>query len=319
MPPKTVSQHNALKSKLSQSYCASYRWNERNLERPWYGLWTVTLGHLTETFDNMVVIPQYPLWYIPDEEDGDEKASVEGDDFSDEEIAGSATDQSRNEEHDIADPDNDPIDLFQYPEERDPDESMTPHVDSCGLPDSEVDISGDSLVTVPDGNASERLPDFVVIHLLAKRLRNSFPRYKSLGGLQITHQCCVLVVENKRHPSRVLKGRRLKASLTTALSAALFDLGYQCYHLFKNYPHATSTIAIAAAGEYWTYRIVYREDVPKPAVDDNIGDLMDVSIWDSLEWPGYVALGTRESDAQLSKIYEMLDKKPKLDLDGMMC
>src|SRR4051794_29325565 len=34
---QTVSQRGALKAKLSQSFCASYHCNERNLERPWYG------------------------------------------------------------------------------------------------------------------------------------------------------------------------------------------------------------------------------------------------------------------------------------------
>jgi hypothetical protein len=74
VPP--FAQSLGLKAQLSKSCCASYYWNPRNLERPW----NLTLCQLTEGFDNMIVIPQYPLWYIPDgDSDGEEQSLGTGD------------------------------------------------------------------------------------------------------------------------------------------------------------------------------------------------------------------------------------------------
>ncbi|KAH9031942.1 hypothetical protein EDB84DRAFT_1578661 [Lactarius hengduanensis] len=66
MPPRSSL---TLKGQLMKSACSSFRYNPRNLENPWYGLWTMELLKLTEPFNNVVVIPQYALWYmLPKEE-----------------------------------------------------------------------------------------------------------------------------------------------------------------------------------------------------------------------------------------------------------
>ncbi|KAH9061129.1 hypothetical protein EDB87DRAFT_1576497 [Lactarius vividus] len=66
MPPRSSL---TLKGQLMKSACSSFPYNPRNLENPWYGLWTMELLKLTEPFNNVVVIPQYALWYtLPEEE-----------------------------------------------------------------------------------------------------------------------------------------------------------------------------------------------------------------------------------------------------------
>src|SRR5882762_4030714 len=81
MPPflATVSEHNSLKYAVGKSFCSSFRHNSHNLERPWYGPWCQVLTDLTQQFDNMVVVPQFPLWFIQQDEDSDEEESGDND------------------------------------------------------------------------------------------------------------------------------------------------------------------------------------------------------------------------------------------------
>jgi hypothetical protein len=298
--PKTILRHDSRKVQISKSFCLSYRWNVRNLERLWYGHWNTTLLHLTESFENMIVVPQFPLWFRPEDEESD----VEDDE-------GAASGRSDGE---------DELNLFLYEEERDPDEHQSVVQDEWKMDDDretadascleleEANLTTDSLVTLP-GDAAELFPDFVIIHLLAKRLPRYHPRFERLSGLRITHQCCPVVMEIKRHPSCRLRGSDFRRALIPFLNQAKSDLAYQCYHLFEQYPHAVSTIAMAAAGDYWTHLTVYRHHVPSP-----VGDLLDISIWDTLDWPDYVVLGTAESNMRLGEIHDALARKPHLDL-----
>jgi hypothetical protein len=304
MPPPT------LKAQLSKSYCASYKWNPRNLERPWYSLWLLTLTQLTERFDNMIVVPQYPLWYVPQEGDSDsdgEELSLHGG------VEGTVKCSSGVVQgfSDNDDPDIDPLDLFQYPEERDPDERLSPGQDDDTDCSPDVDLSSGSMITIPEGEASERFPDFAIIHVLAKRLPARFPRFRDLAGLQITHQCCAVVIENKASPSRKLSGQAFQDALDANFIVAQTDLGYQCHHLFKEFNHATSTIVVAAVGDYWVHRVVRRCDAPKVR-----GEFMDMAIWDELDWRPHVKLGTAASDVMLHDIEILLASKPLLDLEN---
>jgi hypothetical protein len=240
----------------------------------------------------MVVVPQFPLWFRADDEDSDVEETLANSD--------------------------DEMDLFLYPEERDADEqdaelggSVDELENDVNSSCADADVTTDSMVTVPDGNAADLFPDFVVIHLLAKRLPMHHPRFTPLSGIQITHQCCPLVVENKRFPKRSLIGPQFNVVLEALLGVAKNDLGYQYYHLFKQYRHAISTIAIAAAGDYWTHRTVHRDEVPKL-----VGDFFDVSEWEDVHWPPHVVLGTPISNKRLMEIHEVLQGKPRLNLDG---
>ena len=87
------------------------------------------------------------------------------------------------------------------------------------------------------------------------------------------------------------------------------QLGIQCYHLFARYPHALKTIAVLAAGDYWTFRIVHRYEIPRAS-----GDSIGTAAWDQLHWPVYAKLSSPISDGRLQEIYNILRTKPVLDL-----
>jgi hypothetical protein len=49
----------------------------------------------------------------------------------------------------------DPLDFFQYPEERDPDELLFPHQEDDADCSPEVDLTSGSINTIPEGEVSE--------------------------------------------------------------------------------------------------------------------------------------------------------------------
>lgn len=213
---------------------------------------------------------------------------------------------------------NDELDLF-----RDSDESpvhiMHEEPDISSLPDIEQDpdISfAESLRTIPDGSAPQIVPDFVALHILAEKLEfSSIPRrrhrYERRAGYRIIHECCPLVVEIKSFPGRDLSPADFERKLDIRLGWAIQDLGFQCYHFFKMYEHALRTVVIAASGDYWTYRIVTRADVPRAE-----GDVMDTQLWDELEFPPPVVLGTRDSDQRMKDISDYLRNAKPAQLEN---
>ena len=307
---------------------ASFRFNSRNMENPWYGLWAIELQKLAEPFNNLIIVPQYTLWYSmsdneleiePIEEVDEDAVSEKGEEEEEEDGEGGT--------HKLDDSE-DEMDLFKYKNEsddelnilRDKDESFEPIEDHDRVPqnienDPDTSITN-SLFTIPDGLAPHSTPDFVALHILAKKLR--FPtnaslrcKYERRAGYRIIHECCPLVVEIKPFPSRSVKPARFKRELYSRLASAMEDLGYQCYHLFKRYKHAFRTIAVAASGDYWTHLIVTRSKVPR-----GIGDEMDTAVWDSLVFPEAVILGTPESDLRMKEISDYLRvQKPDLPLN----
>ena len=295
------------KSKLIKSLSASFRFNRRNMENPWYGLWVHELQKLVEPFNNLVVIPQYTLWFtMPDDEPGYESIEeVDEDAVSEIDVEGVDLEGE-------SDNSDDELDLF-----RDKDESTEPFEDqnpAAQNTEQDPDTSiTNSLFTVPDGSAPQLTPDFVVLHILAEKIR--FPtnarlrrRYEHRAGYRIIHECCPVIVEIKSFPSRSVTPPRFKKELISRLGDAKEDLGYQCYHLFKKYKHALRTIAIIASGDHWTHLIVKRSDVPR-----GDGDEMNVESWDSLKFPGAVILGTPASDLRMEEILDYLrERKPDL-------
>ena len=313
------------KGKLMKSLSASFRFNSRNMENPWYGLWAIELQKLVEPFNNLIIVPQYTLWFsISDDEPEDE--SIEE---VDEDAVSEIDEEDEGGTHDLDDSD-DEMDLFRYKNEsddelnvlRDSDETVEPIEDQNPAPqnteqleDPDISITN-SLSTIADGSASQRTPDFVALHILAKKL--SYPtnahlrvRYERRAGYRIIHECCPLVVEIKSFPSRSATPARFKFELKSRLFSAQRDVGFQCYYLFKQYPCSLRTIAVIASGEYWTYLIVRRSDVPRGA-----GDEMDTATWDSLKFPKAVILGTPASDLRMKEISDYLRvQKPDLPLN----
>jgi len=281
------------------------------MENPWYGLWTSELLKLTESFNNIIIVPQYALWFTLPEDEPDVESVQEIDERAVSEVTEEVGDQgeSSDQNRDELDGSDDELNLF-----RDADESVdTIKDDEPEIPDIEQDPDtsfAESLFTIPDGSAPQVIPDFVALHILAEKL--NFPsnarlrrRYERRTGYAIIHECCPLVVEIKAFPTRDLKPAKFQKMLSLRLGLAIQDLGFQCYHLFKMYEHALQTVVVAASGDHWTHRIVTRSDVPRAVVDG-----MDTQPWGKLKFPPAVVLGTRASDLRMEQIFDFLRAKP---------
>jgi len=213
------------------------------MENPWYGLWALELLRITEPFNNIVVVPQYALWYtMPAEELACEEAEEIGEDSVSEDDDDDDTDADGEDENNDQDDSEDELDCFRDKDEGvEPIKQEYPHAEDTEQdPDTSIALS---LFTIPDGSAPEVFPDFVVLHILAKELKaptNALlrHRYERRGGFRIIHECCPLVMEIKSFPERRLKPTRLRKEIVARLDDAKQDLGFQCYHLFKKYEHA---------------------------------------------------------------------------------
>lgn len=264
---------------------------------------------MTEPFNNIIVVPQYALWFaIPEEEpeyeeideiDEDAVSEVHDDDDKSGDEVDYKLKDSKDELDCFIDKDesaeplkNDDSDVSRRLEQ-DPDTSIT-----------------ESLFTIPDGSAPQLTPDFVVLHILAKELNTPTNallrrRYERRAGYRIVHECCPVIVEVKSFPKRRLKSAQFNREVLARLADARQDLGFQCYHLFKKYEHALRTLMVAASGDYWTHRIVHRMEVPR-----GMGDEMDSSTWDALIFPAAVVLGSPASDLRIQEITDYLQTKP---------
>jgi len=279
------------KARIARAFAASYLWNRRNLEGHWYGRSDQVWHDLTNPFPNMIVVPQYPLWLTGDLEDQEDDEGV-----------------------DEGDTDND--------EERDADEKVARSSGQNELasramirvePDDqncvEAEATEDSLITIPEPNSAELFPDFVILHFRTRPLRPDHPRFLQLAGIRITHECCPIIIENKRMPRRrtdiALIDGSFNDDLEEHIYEAIDDLETQCAYAFKKYRHALSIIAVAVAGDYWCHVSVPFNLVPP--VDDEY-TLVD-SKWNTLVWPAAVAFGTSESDARLAELRSALEQK----------
>jgi hypothetical protein len=277
------------KARIAKSFAASYLRNRRNLEGPWYGRSAQVWHDLTSTFPNMIVVPQYPLW-LSEVDQGDEDSDSDSD--GDEERDADETAGIRN--HQVADQ------LVGCKDADDDDDDQ-----NC----VEANTTEDSLITIPEHNAASLFPDFVILHFRTKPLRPNHPRFVQLAGIRITHECCPIIVENKRMPTRrtdaALFDKPFYDDLERRLFEAIDDLELQCAYAFKKYRHALSLIAVAVAGDYWCHLSV-PFNVVCP-VDDEY--TLVNSDWKTLKWPPAVSFGTVESDRRLRELRGALERK----------
>ncbi|OBZ69661.1 hypothetical protein A0H81_10387 [Grifola frondosa] len=197
-------------------------------------------------------MPQFHLWKVEDDSDYVlDRQGPDGDDDSFDELDIITHDPDERDEVDIVayDPDKggDEADIITY----DPDEGEEEANESFINPD----LSTSTIYTEAATNPMERIPDFAIIHLLAQSLPRRHPRFAELGGVHIIHQCCIVLVEVKPHPSRTANRRERLHNRDLFLSQAQEDLDVQCYVLFEQYPRALATVCIAAAGQYWTHHV----------------------------------------------------------------
>jgi hypothetical protein len=169
----------------------------------------------------------------------------------------------------------------------------------------------DSLITIPEPNADELFPDFVILHFRIRPLRVDHPRFLQLAGIRITHECCAIIIENKRMPRRrtdiALFDDSFHDDLEEHIYEAIDDLETQCAYAFKKYRHALSIIAVAVAGDYWSHVSVPFNFV-SPVNDDYT---LVHSRWKALVWPAPVAFGTSESNTRLAVLQSALERKAR--------
>jgi hypothetical protein len=286
-----------LKARIARSFAASYQWNVRNLEGHWYARSAQVWHDLTSHFPDTILVPQYPLWLTHEDQDSVNEDGEEGDN-EDEEID-SDEEAVRKTDMQL---------ITGHPTIRlEPDDDDQ----NCG----EVDTTEDSLITLPEPNAAELLPDFVILHFRLRPLQPDHPRFLQLAGIRITHECCPIIIENKRMPPRRrdvdLYNNTFSEELEERLYEAMLDLEHQCAYAFKKYRHMLSVIAVAVAGDHWCHISVPFNYVSP--VDDEY--TMAQSRWATLQWPLPVAFGTSESDARLTELHHILERKARPNHD----
>jgi hypothetical protein len=163
--------------------------------------------------------------------------------------------------------------------------------------------------TIAEGNAESTIPDFVILHLCSEHIPQNHEDYERLGCRRITHECCAVVMEEKRAPRRSLRGDEFDVDLDDSIDLALKDLGVQCYCLFNKYPRLNSTIAIAASGDWWTY-----SEVPKAQAPTAWGDELNTVAWHAFTttWPKPVQIGSTQSDERFDDILRILNELPNI-------
>lgn len=247
--------HNKLKARLAFSLCTSFHHNPRNLKRPWYILWDSVLHDLVDAFDNILVCPQYALWYVPEEGeeepnsdqsdmdvDGDYHPDLEDEDGDDDDdydyeeyieantrhqvqvVEGKARNRDGETEVKIeVQPSSDDLNIKgEFPKSPRSPLSSAPSLSSRASHDgAQGDRTTDTIFT-DAGGTTERIPDFILLHVSARRLPRGYFRFEHLLGLQITHQCCAVIVENKKAPVRLLRhASRPRRSVVLALCRLL--------------------------------------------------------------------------------------------------
>ena len=164
---------------------------------------------MTEPFNNIIVVPQYALWFTlpeeePEYEEIDEDAAVSASEVSDDD------DESDDEVDYKLEESDDELDCFiDKDESTEPLKNDNPSVCHRLEQDPNTSVT-ESLITIPDGSAPQLTPDFAFLHILAKELNsptNTFlrRRYERRAGYRIIHECCPVIMEVKSFPKRKLK------------------------------------------------------------------------------------------------------------------
>jgi hypothetical protein len=200
-----VTKHKAI---LEKSFAFSRTFNPRNIEFHWYALWGQILSDLVADVPNLIVAPQFPVWFVQMEDD-----------------------------HEDEDDGDDPEEIDQLPPRN------SPEADDEEFGCAAGDVSFAS--TVPEKDADEVVVDFAILHLMAVAQPQQKVRY---GGWRITEANIGLLVELKRFTSRSLKGEELEAGIDWKISEACNDLIVQAGHVFIQNPNKQYVYAIAASG-----------------------------------------------------------------------
>src|SRR6266704_1778184 len=131
-------------AQIARSFAASYRWNSHNVEGHWYGRSNQVWHDLVKDLPNMIVVPQYPLWYICEDEHMVDGEGVDEDGSKD-------RDSDEVEVRELEIPPTPGQTLIKL----EPDDDQ-----NCG----QEEFLEDTMFTIPEYSAAELFPDFVILH-----------------------------------------------------------------------------------------------------------------------------------------------------------
>ena len=223
LPGRSNARITRYKAILEKSFAFSQTCNPRNLEYHWYPTWNQVLSDLVIDVPNLIVAPQYPIWFVPqnDEENGDASDPEETED-----------------DEDISDPEQ---------IQDDGDNGGADDPEEMVVSDDEDHVMADVSFasTLPEKGAKSAIVDFAIIHLTAVPQPKHTTRY---NGWRITQANVGLLVEVKKFASRSLTGAELEHAVQGRIAGARDDLINQAAHLFVQDECKDSVMAIAAAG-----------------------------------------------------------------------
>lgn len=131
---------------------------------------------------------------------------------------------------------------------------------------TEADTSTTTMGTVPDGQGQDMFPDFLLCHSYAVEVdqpddENALFGWERRARCKVQHQCFPLIMEMKGCPARTLRGDELETSLNRLLADAAEEVHDYVQAYFSRDVCAKSVIAMVAAGPYWKWVLVERNEV----------------------------------------------------------
>jgi hypothetical protein len=204
---------------------------------------------LTNDSKNLVVNPQYLLYYVPDEiddevEEGEEDMEGHKDDGED-------TDEENRDNYDGQEGNFNDI-----------------------LVNTTIDTIESGASTKPERSAEEIVPDFAIIRF-KYRFRDMEQR-KTWENTKIRHAGVPLLAENKRAGKRSLTNVPFLKSTNRFIHRAQDDLFRQAAYLFTMHPRQQSVILVACSGIYWSCMIADRQYVLAQVIPAPSDDFIEV-------------------------------------------
>lgn len=177
----------------------------------------------------------------------------------------------------------------------------------------EADFSITSISTEPEDRAVKEEPDFVLSHIATVELPPPQSDEETLhnihrAGLKAFHHCSLVLGEVKPPPHRAAVGRSLSRRndfVEGKLLEAEVDLIEYCAAHFLREPDTERVIVFAAAGLFWRWAVIEKEEVPrynwllKEVPEDQA---RAIAAFHNKFGSVIFILGQPESDAELSKI-----------------
>ncbi|THH05908.1 hypothetical protein EW146_g9775 [Bondarzewia mesenterica] len=274
LPGRAHSTYAKAKANIIAAFAYSRKYNSRNLESYWYGVYEETLTNLVDDIRDLVVMSQPTLWY-----------KSEHDTFED---SSQPSSQSSHERKPSLEVDQD---VSMEPLGGDPDTSMTSATD-----------------TIPEENPPSVVPDFAIYFLKGRwRDRTTLPYYgRGFKHVRVVHVGVPVIIEVKRYCKRVSapKGSAVPGDEDQAfilrkvqegMDQAIKDAGV----LFRMYPEQKQVILCACSGPWWNHRIMRHDD---PLV-----------LNDPFNSPDADFLGSLEKDDKRKKDEEEVEEPEKED------